>query len=79
MPLVSDAQEVVREEGMNSISKTQILRDLLYISRKKGAQMLIVATAQNQHQINKELLTSQGRQTFDMILEIQPPSLVSLP
>lgn len=76
MPLVSDAQEQVREEGINSINKTQVFRDVLYSARKKGAQILVVASAQNQHLLNKDLLTSQGRQTFDKILEMQPPSLV---
>lgn len=79
MPLVSDAQEQVKEEGINSINKTQVFWDILCTARKTGVQMLVVASAQNQQQINKDLLTSQGRQAFDKILEIKPPSLVSLP
>lgn len=78
MPMVDDAQERVQEEGVNSINKTLVLRDLLGAARRRGAQIFVVASAQNKQQLNKDLLSSQGRQTFDSFLEIQPPSLVGL-
>lgn len=77
MPHVSDAQELVGEEGVNSINKTEVFRDLLGWVRSKKAHVVLVATARNRQQLNRELLTSQGRHTFDRVLEIQPPSLVS--
>ncbi len=77
MPLVEDAQERVQEEGVNSMNRTQVLRDILEEAKRQGAQILVVATAPNKHQLNKDLLASQGRMTFDKVLEIQPPSLVS--
>ena len=76
MPHVSDAQERVQEEGSNSTSKTQMLRDLILEVRKKAAHVLIVATARNKQGLNMELLTSQGTHTFDTVLEIQPLALV---
>ena len=39
--------------------------------------MLVIATARNKHELNRELLTSQGTHTFDRVLEIEPPTLVS--
>ena len=76
MPVVCDPQEQVDDKGISSINNTQFFRDLLYSTRKSGAQLLVVMSAQNEHQLNKDLLASQGRQTFDKILEIHPPSLV---
>ena len=77
MPHVGDAQEQVQEEGNNSINKTQLFRDLLREARHSHAHLLVIATARNKQELNKELLTSQGAHTFDRVLEIQPPTLVS--
>ena len=76
MPHLRDAQERVQEEGSNSTSKTQVLRDLILEVRKKAAHVLIIATARNKQMLNKELLTAPGTHTFDTTLEIQPLSLV---
>ena len=77
MPLVTDAQEQVQEEGINSDNKTQLLKELLYRLRCKGAQVLVIATARNKQHLNMDLLSSQGRYSFDRVLEIQPPTMVS--
>ncbi len=76
LPLVSDAQEQVQEEGNNSANKTQLLRDLLRSVRQQAARVLLVATARNRQALNRELLTAPGTHTFDKVLEIQPPSMV---
>lgn len=75
LPLVSDAQEQVQEEGNNSANKTQLLRDLLRSVRQQAARVLLVATARNRQALNRELLTAPGTHTFDKVLEIQPPSM----
>lgn len=79
MPHVSDAQEQVQEEGNNSTNKTQVFRDLLREARCRQAQVLVIATARNKQELNRELLTSPGTHTFDRVLEIKPPALVSIP
>ena len=35
--------------------------------------MLVIATARNKQELNRELLTSQGAHTFDRVLEIESP------
>lgn len=76
MPHVADAQELVGEEGSNSINKTQVFRDMLHMARGRQAHVLVLVTARNRQGLNKELLSSQGRHTFDRVLEIHPPTLV---
>lgn len=55
----------------------QVFRDLLREARCQEAQVLVIATARNKQELNRELLTSQGTHTFDRVLEIEPPTLVS--
>ena len=55
----------------------QVFRDILRVARGQEAQVLVIATARNKQELNRELLTSQGTHTFDRVLEIEPPTLVS--
>ena len=55
----------------------QVFRDILRVARCQEAQVLVIATARNKQELNRELLTSQGTHTFDRVLEIEPPTLVS--
>ena len=57
----------------------QVFRDILRVARCQEAQVLVIATARNKHELNRELLglTSQGTHTFDRVLEIEPLTLVS--
>ena len=48
-----------------------------YACRCQETQVLVIATARNKLELNRELLTSQGTHTFDRVLEIEPPTLVS--
>lgn len=41
-----------------------------------GAQVVVIATAQNKQQLNKDLLQSRGVHVFEKILEIDSPGLV---
>ena len=36
-------------------------------------QVLVIATARNKQELDRELLTSQRTHTFDRVLEIEPP------
>ena len=55
-----------------------VLLDLIEDVDHSEAQVVIIATAQNKQQLNKDLLQSRGVHVFEKILEINPPSLVCI-
>ena len=46
--------------------------------QRERAQVLVIATAQSKQQLLKDVVVSRGQHVFEKILEIAPPTLVSL-
>ena len=46
--------------------------------QRERAQVLVIATAQSKQQLLKDVVVSRGQHVFEKILEISPPTLVSL-
>lgn len=47
--------------------------------QREGAQVLVIATAQSKQQLLKDVVLSRGQHIFKKVLEIAPPTLVSIP
>lgn len=46
--------------------------------QRERAQVLVIATAQSKQQLLKDVVVSRGQHVFEKILEIAPPTLVSI-
>ena len=55
-----------------------VFLDCMAKVQRERAQVLVIATAQSKQQLLKDVVVSRGQHVFEKILEISPPTLVSL-
>lgn len=55
-----------------------VFLDCMAEVKRVGAQVVVIATAQSKQQLQKDLLQARGKHVFEKVLEIAPPSLVSI-
>ena len=55
-----------------------VFLDCMAKVQREGAQVLVIATAQSKEQLLKDVVISRGQHIFKKVLEIAPPTLVSI-
>ena len=55
-----------------------VFLDCMAKVQRECAQVLVIATAQSKQQLLKDVVPSRGQHTFEKVLEIAPPTLVSI-
>ena len=55
-----------------------VFLDCMAKVQREGAQVLVITTAQSKQQLLKDVVISRGQHIFKKVLEIAPPTLVSI-